>query len=168
MDSLLQPLLDAPAPLVYLICALVIMAETALLPGIVLPTLSTLLLMGFLVQRGTLQLWPALTVCVASALAGDQLAYWEGRLWGPKLRRSRVGQRIGAAKWDKAEATVARYGVPAVVLGRCLAGVRTLVPRVAGSAGLSYRRFFVGSLCAAVLWAGVELTLGQVTGWVAP
>lgn len=70
MDSLLQPLLDAPAPLVYLICALVIMAETALLPGIVLPTLSTLLLMGFLVQRGTLQLWPALTVCVAAALAG--------------------------------------------------------------------------------------------------
>ncbi|MGW4400839.1 DedA family protein [Amycolatopsis nivea] len=168
MDSLLQPLLDAPAPLVYLICALVIMAETALLPGIVLPTLSTLLLMGFLVQRGTLQLWPALAVCVVSALAGDQLAYWEGRLWGPKLRRSRVGQRIGEAKWDKAEAAVARYGVPAVVLGRCLAGVRTLVPRVAGSAGLSYRRFFIGSVCAAVLWAGVELTMGQVTGWVAP
>lgn len=168
MDSLLQPLLDAPAPLVYLICALVIMAETALLPGIVLPTLSTLLLMGFLVQRGTLQLWPALAVCVVSALAGDQLAYLEGRLWGPKLRRSRVGQRIGDAKWDKAEAAVARYGVPAVVLGRCLAGVRTLVPRVAGSAGLSYRRFFIGSVCAAVLWAGVELTMGQVTGWVAP
>ncbi|WP_033288143.1 DedA family protein [Amycolatopsis jejuensis] len=168
MDSLLQPLLDAPAPLVYCICALVIMAETALLPGIVLPTLSTLLLMGFLVQRGTLQLWPTLAVCVVAAVAGDQLAYWEGRVLGPRLRRSRVGRRIGAQRWDKAEAAVARYGVPAVVLGRCLAGVRTLVPRVAGSAGLSYRRFLTGSLCAAVLWAGVELTIGQVTGWVAP
>ncbi|WP_020664753.1 DedA family protein [Amycolatopsis benzoatilytica] len=168
MDSLLQPLLNAPAPLVYCVCALVVLAETALLPGIVLPTLSTLLLMGFLVQRGTLQLCWALAVCVAAAVAGDQLAYWEGRLWGPRLRRSRLGQRIGDEKWNKAEATVARYGVPAVVLGRCLAGVRTLVPRVAGSAGLSYRRFFVGSVCAAMLWAGVELTVGQLTGWVAP
>ena len=35
MDSLLRPLLDAPPLVVYLVCALLITAETALLPGIV-------------------------------------------------------------------------------------------------------------------------------------
>ncbi|MBB4688294.1 DedA family protein [Amycolatopsis jiangsuensis] len=168
MDSLLRPLLDAPAPLIYAVCALVIVAETALLPGIVLPTLSTLLLMGMLVQRGTLTWWLALPVAVVAAVAGDQLAYLEGRLWGPRLRTSRFARRIGTERWDKAEATVVRYGVPAVVLGRCLAGIRTLVPRVAGSSGLPYRRFLPGSLGAALLWAGVELSVGQLTGWVTP
>ncbi|GAA3577149.1 DedA family protein [Amycolatopsis ultiminotia] len=168
MGSLLRPLLDAPAPLIYVVCALVIMAETALLPGIVLPTLSTLLLMGFLVQRGTLTWWLTLPVAVAAAVAGDQLAYLEGRHWGPRLRTSRFARRIGPRRWEKAEATVTRYGVPAVVLGRCLAGLRTLVPRVAGSVGLPYCRFLVSSLGAAVVWAGVELSVGQFAGWVAP
>ncbi|WP_432847753.1 DedA family protein [Amycolatopsis sp. CA-161197] len=168
MNALLHPLLDAPAVVVYVVCALVITAETALLLGIVLPTLSTLLLMGFLVQRGTLSWWVALVVCVSAAVLGDQIAYWEGRVLGPRLRSSRLGRRVGPARWDRAESAIVRFGVPAVVLGRCLAGVRTLVPRVAGSAGLPYRRFVVGSVCAAVMWAGVELLAGQLTGWVVP
>ncbi|MEU5263125.1 DedA family protein [Amycolatopsis sp. NPDC021455] len=161
MDSLLRPLLDAPAPLVYLVCALVITAETALLPGIVLPTLSTLLLMGFLAERGTLHLGLAWVVAIAAAVLGDQLAYLEGRRWGPRLTR-----RVGQDRWQRAERAVARYGVPAVIAGRCLAGVRTLVPRVAGSAAMPYRRFAAGSVAAAVLWASAELLVGHTTAAV--
>lgn len=163
MDSLLRPLLDAPAWVVYLVSALLITAETALLPGIVLPTLSTLLLMGFLAERGTLDLGLAFVVAFTAALLGDQLAYLEGRYWGPRLRRSRLGRRIGERRWDRAESAIARYGVPAIVAGRCLAGVRTLVPRVAGSAAMPYRRFAAGSVGAAVLWAGAELLAGHLT-----
>ncbi|MGW3959215.1 DedA family protein [Amycolatopsis sp. NPDC005003] len=158
MDSLLRPLLDAPPVAVYLVCALVITAETALLPGIVLPTLSTLLLMGFLAERGTLHLGLAWVVAVAAGVLGDQLAYLEGRRWGPRLIRGDRGKRV--------EAAIARHGVLAVVAGRCLAGVRTLVPRVAGSAGMPYRRFAAGSVAAAVLWASAELLVGHTTALV--
>ncbi|GHF99627.1 MULTISPECIES: DedA family protein [Amycolatopsis] len=158
MDSLLRPLLDAPPLVVYLVCALVITAETALLPGIVLPTLSALLLMGFLAERGTLHLGLAWVVAVAAAVLGDQLAYLEGRRWGPRLSHR--------DRWQRVERAVARYGVPAVIAGRCLAGVRTLVPRVAGSAAMPYRRFAAGSVCAAVLWASVELLVGHTTALV--
>ncbi|GAB3134337.1 DedA family protein [Amycolatopsis stemonae] len=161
MDSLLRPLLDAPPAAVYLVCALLITAETALLPGIVLPTLSALLLMGYLAQRGTLHLGLALAVAVAAAVLGDQLAYFEGRWWGPRLAR-----RVGRDRWARAEAAIARYGVPAVVAGRCLAGLRTVVPRIAGSAAMPYRRFAAGSAGAAVLWASAELLAGQVTAMV--
>jgi len=163
VDSLLRPLLDAPAVVVYLVCGLLITAETALLPGIVLPTLSTLLLMGFLAERGTLHLGLAFAVAVLSAVLGDQLAYLEGRRWGRRLAR-----RVGQDRWDRAEVAVARYGLPAVIAGRCLAGVRTLVPRVAGSAAMPYRRFAVGSVCAAVLWASAELLVGHLTALVTP
>lgn len=162
MDSLLRPLLDAPPPVVYLVCFAIIAAETALLPGIVLPTLSTLLLMGFLAERGTLHFGLAWPVAVVAAVLGDQLAYLEGR----RLRRSRLARRVGQDRWDRAEAAVARYGVPAVIAGRCLAGLRTLVPRVAGSAAMPYRRFAAGSVCAAVLWASAELLAGHVTALV--
>ncbi|MEV7099075.1 DedA family protein [Amycolatopsis sp. NPDC051045] len=158
MDSLLRPLLDASPVVVYLVCALVITAETALLPGIALPTLSTVLLMGFLAERGTLHLGLAWLVAVAAAVLGDQLAYLEGRRWGPRLAR-----RAGDDRWERAETAVARYGVPAVIAGRCLAGVRTLVPRVAGSAAMPYRRFAAGSVAAAVLWASAELLVGHTT-----
>ena len=166
MDSLLRPLLDGPPGVVYLICALVITAETALLPGIFLPTLSTLLSMGFLAGRGTLDLWLALVVAVFAALLGDQLAYLEGRRWGPRLRLSRLGRKIGENRWERAESAIARHGIPAVIAGRCLAGVRTLVPRVAGSAAMPYRRFAFGSVCAAILWASAEILVGQATAWV--
>ncbi|MCR6487254.1 DedA family protein [Amycolatopsis sp. OK19-0408] len=161
MDSLLRPLLDAPAVVVYLVCAAVITAETALLPGIVLPTLSTLLLMGFLAERGTLHFGLALLVAVVAAILGDQLAYLEGRRWGPRLAR-----RAGRERWQRAESAIVRYGVPAVIAGRCLVGVRTLMPRVAGSAAMPYRRFAAGSVCAAVLWASAELLVGHCTALV--
>ncbi|MBN6039232.1 DedA family protein [Amycolatopsis sp. 195334CR] len=156
MDSLLRPLLDLPPPLVYLACGLLVALETAVLPGAVLPTLSALLLMGGLAAHGVLDLPLALAVAVLAAVAGDQLAYLEGRRWGPRLRA-----RVGPARWAKAEAFVARYGVPGVIAGRCLAGVLTLGPRVAGSAAMPHRRFTAGSACAAVLWAGAELLAGH-------
>lgn len=161
MDSLLRPLLDAPPLVVYLVCGLVIAAETALLPGIVLPTLSTLLLMGFLAERGTLDLGVALAVAVAAAVLGDQLAYFEGRWWGPRLAR-----RVGRDRWNRAESAIARHGVPAVIAGRCVLGLRTLMPRVAGSAAMPYRRFAVGSVCAALVWASAELLAGHLTALV--
>ncbi|WP_103355568.1 DedA family protein [Amycolatopsis sp. CA-128772] len=157
MDSLLRPLLDAPPALVYLVCALVITAETALLPGIVLPTWSTLLLMGSLAERGTLHLGLAWAVAVAAAVLGDQLAYLEGRRWGPRLAHRDRRKR--------AEAAIARHGVPAVIAGRCLVGVRTLMPRVAGSAAMPYGRFAAGSVAVAVLWASAELLVVTRRRW---
>src|SRR4051812_7267186 len=148
MDSLLRPLLDAPAPVVYLVCAVLITAETALLPGIVLPTLSALLLMGFLAERGTLHLGLALPVAVLAAVLGDQLAYLEGR----RLRRSRLARRVGQDRWDRAEAAVARYGVPAGIAGRFLARAPTLLPRVAGPAAVPYRRVARGRAGGARPW----------------
>ncbi|UJW36792.1 DedA family protein [Saccharothrix sp. AJ9571] len=161
MDGLLRSLLDLPPPLIYLVCGLLITAETALLPGIVLPTLSTLLLMGGLAEQGTLNLPLALAVAVTAAVLGDQLAYLEGRRWGPRLRSSRFGRRVGDARWNRAESFNARYGLPGVIAGRFLAGVRTVVPRVAGSTAMPYRRFSAGSACAAVVWAGAEILAGH-------
>lgn len=116
MDSLLRPLLESPPALVYLVCGALIFLETALLPGIVLPTLSSLLLMGFLAGRGTLDLPLALTVAIGAAVAGDQIAFLEGRRLGPRLRTTRFGRRFvpgsvcAAVVWACAELFLGHAG----------------------------------------------------------
>lgn len=58
-------------------------------------------------ERGTLHLGLAWGVAVTAAFLGDQLAYLEGRHWGPgPAHRDR---------WKRVETAVARYGVPAVL-----------------------------------------------------
>ncbi|GAA3821393.1 MULTISPECIES: DedA family protein [Amycolatopsis] len=144
-----------PPALVYLVAAAVIAAETALLPGIVLPTLSTLLLVGFLAGQGTVDLWLAMAVVAAAAVFGDQLAYLEGR---------RLGRRITSARWRRVESRIARYGVVAVFAARFLAGARTLMPRVAGAAAVPYPRFLLVSMAAAVVWVVAALLVGKAGG----
>ncbi|WP_026360787.1 DedA family protein [Amycolatopsis nigrescens] len=161
MDSLLPQLAELPAIWVYLIAAALITCETALLPGIVLPTLSTLLLVGFLAERGTVNLWLALAVAAGAAVLGDQLGYLEGRRFGPALRATSAGRRVGPDRWRRLDARLNRYGVPAVMAGRWLAGVRTLVPRLAGAAAMPRVRFTAGSAAAALVWAGAELLAGH-------
>ncbi|QWF77705.1 DedA family protein [Amycolatopsis sp. CA-230715] len=163
MNALLHWVSELPAPLVYLVAAVIVVSETALLPGIVFPTLSTLLLLGFLAQRGVVNLWLAMADVAAAAVLGDQLAYLEGRRWGPRLRETGVGRRFGEARWERLETAVARYGLPAVMAGRCVAGVRTIMPRVAGSAAMPHRRFTLGSAMAVVPWAAAELFVGHTT-----
>ncbi|MFI6027376.1 DedA family protein [Amycolatopsis magusensis] len=160
MDSLLRSLPDLPPPLIYLGCGLLITAETALLPGIVLPTLSTLLLMGGLAEQGTLDLPLALAVAVAAALLGDQLAYLEGHRWGAAAAVFALRQASRRRALEPRGVVHRAVRPPGVIAGRFLAGVRTVVPRVAGSTVMPYRRF--GSACAAVVWAGAELLAGHV------
>jgi membrane-associated protein len=128
---------------VYAVAGLLIAAEVGLLAGLVIPVASVLLSLGALASTGHLHLVPAIAVAVAAAVLGDSIGYWEGRWAGPRLRTSRLGRRIGEHGWRRAERAVRRSGGLAIVVGRWTAYVRTLVPRIAGAAGVRYRRFVV-------------------------
>ena len=69
MDDLLTRLQDLPAPAIYLVAALVVAAETAVVFGLLMPGEATLLTVGFLAYAGTLRLGPTVAVMIAAALA---------------------------------------------------------------------------------------------------
>ncbi len=164
MHSLLTGLGQLPSGLVYLVTALLVAAETGLMLGLVLPGEATLLLVGFAAYSGTVELVPAIALMVAAGVAGDALAFRSGRRYGPKLRASRLGRWVGVERWRRADDMVNRLGGRAFLGGRWLAFVRTLAPRLAGSAGLRYRVFAPWAAAGVATWATTSVLLGYLAG----
>ncbi|MEU1841018.1 DedA family protein [Micromonospora chersina] len=168
LDSLVDRFDTLPPGLLLLVAAAVLAAEVGLLAGLVLPAATTMLTVGLLARAGRVDLGVALAVTTAAAFAGDQLGYLEGRLLGPRLRRGPVGRWVGERRWRRAEALVASRGGTAVLLGRWTAFARTLVPRVAGAAGLPYRRFVLFDGVAVAVWVPGTVLAGWAAGGLPP
>ena len=141
VHDLLILLQELPPLLVYVVAALLVATETALIFGLLLPAEATLLIVGFLAYLGTLRLVPALLVMMAAAALGDSLAFRAGRRYGPRCGPAGSAARVGEERWRKADSMLHRMGGRGVLGARWVAFARTLVPRLAGSAGMSYRRF---------------------------
>ncbi|MEU6075265.1 DedA family protein [Micromonospora sp. NPDC047074] len=164
MHDLLTSLQGLPSLLIYVIAAIVVAGETAVIFGLLVPGEATLLLVGFLAYAGTLRLVPALLVMIVAAVIGDTLAFRAGRRYGPRLRAGRLGARVGHQRWSRADAMLARLGGRGVFTARWVAFARTLVPRLAGAAGMPYRRFAPWNLAGVVTWVGGSVLVGYLAG----
>jgi undecaprenyl-diphosphatase len=164
VHDLLNLLQELPAVLVYAVAAILVAAETALIIGLVLPAEATLLTVGFLAYLGTLRLVPALIVMVSAAVVGDALAFRSGRRHGPRVRASRLGARVGPHRWGRADSMLHRMGGRGVFAARWVAFARTLAPRLAGSAGMPYRRFAPWNLAGVSTWVAASVLVGYVAG----
>jgi membrane-associated protein len=132
--------------------------------GLVLPGEVALLLGGVLAQQGRIPLAGALAVGTAGALAGDSAGYWIGRRWGPRLLASRLGRRVGPARLHRVESLLLKGGGRALVVGRCTAGARVVLPGLAGMLGLRYRTFALWTGAAAIVWAVTHVLAGYAAG----
>lgn len=164
MHTLIDRIAGLPPGWVYLIAALLLAAEVGLLCGLFVPAASIMLTVGALAHAGRLDLTLALASTTAGALAGDSLGYWEGRLWGHRLWRGRLAHRVGTRRWRRAEAMIRAGGGGAVTVGRWIAFVRTLVPRLAGAAGIGYGRFLLFDAVGVVVWVPGTVLAGYVAG----
>ncbi|MEU7591346.1 DedA family protein [Micromonospora sp. NPDC049230] len=163
MHDLLTWVQSLPALWIYLVAALIVAGETAVIFGLLVPGEATLLLVGFLTYNGTLRLGPALLAMIVAAVLGDGLAFRAGRRYGPRLRAG-LGHRVGPARWTRADAMLARLGGRGVFAARWVAFARTLVPRLAGAAGMPYRRFAPWNLAGTLTWVGGSVLLGHLAG----
>jgi undecaprenyl-diphosphatase len=164
VQELVNLLTDLPPLLVYIVAAVLVAGETAVIVGLMVPAEATLLTVGFLAYLGTLRLGPAVAVMIVAALTGDALAFRSGRRYGPKLRSGRWGARIGHERWRKADAMLERLGGRAMFGARWVAFVRTLAPRLAGGAGMPYRRFAPWNALGVVTWVGTSVAVGFLAG----
>lgn len=164
MHAVLAWLRDQPSLAIYVVAGSIVFAETAVIIGLVLPSEITLLCVGYLAYAGTLSLPTAIAVMIFAAVAGDAIAYAEGRHVGPHLRDGRLGRRVGRRRWARAQRMLARYGGRAVAVGRFVAFARTLVPRLAGMSGVRYRRVLPWDLLGVVGSVAGSVMLGYLAG----
>jgi membrane-associated protein len=132
--------------------------------GLVLPGEVALVLGGVLASRDRIPLAAALAVGTAGALAGDSAGYWIGRRWGPRLLATRPGRRVGPARLHRVESLLLRGGGGPLLVGRCTAGVRVVLPGLAGVLGLRYRVFALWTGAAATFWAVAHVLVGYAAG----
>jgi membrane-associated protein len=164
MGQLIEALLSSSGWAALAVLFLLPALEAPAFLGLVLPGELALLLGGVLASQGRIPLGAALAVGVAGALAGDSAGYWIGRRWGPRLLSSGLGRRVGPARLHRVEALLLGGGGWALVVARCTAGARVLLPGLAGMLGLRYRRFVLWTGAAAIAWAAVHVLLGYLAG----
>ncbi|MEU6548852.1 VTT domain-containing protein [Streptomyces sp. NPDC046915] len=149
-----------PPASAYTVVILAVLAESILLVGALVPTLTLLLTAGALARTGHISLLVVVAGAAGAVVVGDFLAHRTGRLLGDQLRAGRVGRRIPGGAWHRAETLMTRYGGRAVFLARFLPVVRTLTPHFAGATRLPYHRIAPYSVAAACLWAFAEAGVG--------
>jgi len=147
-------------PYLFVLLLLLAFAEAAIFLGFVLPGETALVLGGALCATGVFPLAAFLPMAVLAAILGDSTGYEVGRRFGPRIRRSWLGRKMGDRRWGAAEWFFGKYGGRAVFLGRSQAVLRALVPALAGSSGLPYRVFLPWNALGALVWGGGVVLLG--------
>ncbi|BEP13816.1 DedA family protein [Acidothermaceae bacterium B102] len=138
-------------------------AEAALFVGFVLPGETAVILGGVLANQHRISLTAILIVVVVCAIVGDSVGYEVGRHFGDRLLRSRIfANRQGGL--DKGKETLRRNGGRAVFLGRFTAFLRAVMPGLAGTARMPYRRFLVFNAAGGIIWGAGFVLLGYLAG----
>jgi membrane-associated protein len=147
----------------YAVAAFGMFCETSLFVGLVIPG-DTIVLVTATAGKGWIEWLLLLASVVVGSIAGESLGYAIGNAFGPRLRVSRLGRRIGERQWLRSERWLERRGGVAIFLSRFLPVLHALVPVTVGASAISYRRFLAWSVPACVLWAAIYVSVGTVAG----
>jgi membrane-associated protein len=133
--------------------------ETSILLGLIVPG-DTVVLVAATGVRDPFEFVSLAIAVIAGSLAGESIGFWLGHHFGPRIRRSRLGQRIGEKNWVRAETYLARRGGIAVAISRFLPVFHSLVPVVVGSSAMRYRVFIRWTAPACAIWALTYIAVG--------
>ena len=161
---MLDSLGSLAGPIAYLVVAALAALEASALVGLFIPGELALLTGGYIAHQGNANLGVMMGVAATGAIAGDSLGYEIGRRFGPALQRSRLGRKVGAERWDRAEAYLEAKGGRAIFAGRFIGVLRALVPAVAGATRMPYRQFLAWNALGAVIWAPGTVFVGYLAG----
>jgi membrane-associated protein len=147
---------------------LVIFLESGVLP-VPLPGDSLLFIAGFFCSTKAGGNDPHLHLAVVvfgsfiAAVAGAQVGYWIGRVFGTALFKPNA--RIFKTKYlEQAHTFFEARGNRAVVIARFIPFVRTIVPMLAGAGRMTHRAFFTANVIGAAMWVGGISLLGFFLG----
>jgi membrane protein DedA with SNARE-associated domain len=141
------------------ITGLFIMLETSLFVGLVIPGDTIVLVASTGVTSWPDFFWLLLAVLIGS-LIGETSGFFIGRFFGPRLRASRLGKRIGEKNWELADTLVKRRGGLAIFVSRFMPVLHSVVPAVAGMTKMPYRTFILWTFLACALWTSMYVGVG--------
>ena len=129
--------------------------------GTVLEGETILALAGLAAHRGYLALPWVIAVAAAGGFLGDQIYFFVGRRYGPRVLARFPKLAPGVARVSR---VLDRYGAPIVVLVRFMYGLRLVGPIAIGMTGMHWPRFALLDAVGAAVWAVLFASLGYAVG----
>jgi membrane-associated protein len=163
ISAIVNPILTLNGVPAYALVAGLVFAEAALFVGFVLPGETAVILGGVLAYRHTVSLPLMAAVVVLAAIAGDSAGYEVGHRYGPRLLATRILRRHSQAL-SAALVALRRNAGRAVFLARFTAFLRAVMPGLAGTAKIPYRRFLAFNAAGGLLWGVGYTLLGYLAG----
>jgi membrane-associated protein len=152
----------------WLLCVAVFgvaFGESAVLMDLVIPGEVGMVVAGAAAKRNDVSPWLLVVVASLGSILGDSFSYLVGRRWGMSLvRRWGWLRRRVEPRFERARRYFERRGGRAVFVARWVGALRAVVPAVAGTSEMPYRRFLLWDAAAAVLWVTTMVWLGAIFG----
>lgn len=135
--------------------------------GIPFPAETTLTLSGIEWTNGVFSLVPLLLVAALGNIIGSSIAFVIGRYLGRPVI-VRYGKYVGITdeRLNKANDTFAKYRTSVVIFSKFIAGIRVLVPYLAGMNRMSFPLFTLYNAISALAWSATFIVLGKYIGIV--
>jgi membrane-associated protein len=142
----------------------IIFLESGIIFGFFLPGDSLLFAAGLLASQGNLNIAAVIALAVAGAILGNNAGYASGRKWGGGLFNKPDSFFFSKKRISQAHEFFEKEGGKSLVLARFIPAARTLIPIIAGTAKMNYRRFFIFNAAGGAIW-GISLpVLGYTLG----
>ncbi|RJK96022.1 DedA family protein [Vallicoccus soli] len=142
---------------------LLTLVETVFPP---IPSEVVLPLAGYLAERGRLELWAVLVLSTLGSLLGALLLYGLAARLGQERSTALLARLplVDAEDVEQATAWFHRHGSAAVLLGRLVPGVRSLVSLPAGATRMPLVPFCLLTLLGSAVWNGLLVGGGVALG----
>ena len=141
------------------IAGFAILLETSLFVGLIIPGDTVVLAAGAMVRDWFDFLFLFLSV-MAGSVMGESLGFYVGRVFGTRIRSSKLGQKVPDKVWHQADAFVESRGGLAIAMSRFLPVLHSIVPVTAGMTKMSYKTFISWTAGACAVWSTVYLSIG--------
>jgi membrane protein DedA with SNARE-associated domain len=129
--------------------------------GCLLEGETILILGGLAAHQTSLRLIDVIAVAALGGMLGDQILFWTGRYFGPRIMPKLHRQQ---AAIDRVSALIERYPTASIFSVRFLYGMRLVGPLVIGASRLSPIRFSLVNLLGAAVWATLFVMGGYWAG----
>lgn len=149
---------------IYVVVALLVFLEDAVFIGFAVPGETAAVVAGVASSFEHVNLGLAIGIVVTAAIAGDSVGYEVGKhFFGPMVLHGRLLARQ-RPRIERAQDLLRRRGGLAVFLGRWTAFFRAMMPALAGSAHMRYRKFLAWNAVGGIAWGTTYVILGNLAG----
>lgn len=145
----------------YGILILAAMLEASPLFGLVVPGQLIMIIGGFLVKRGILDLGDTILFAALGAILGDLIGYGLGRKYGISFITT-YGKYFFFRKehFEKTKKVMEQHAGKTLILGRFNSLTRAFAPFVAGSTKIPLGKFLIYNVLGGIGWAVCFVLLG--------